>query len=369
MSPKRKLFYKDLDFLKFLALIPIILYICLYFLNSFKIGVIPNLTHAFSYIKIGAIEFFFFASTFLLCSLGLREHKYTNAFSLRSFITRRLLKLVPLTIPLVLFAFIIHPLIATFLGLTSVRIPSWSNGFLLAENFELMSTEQFVYIGALWFCLIFMLYSAIIGLLLKFAHRKLNIFGIILIAGGLGIRLLHLLNDTRFDFDPLAFAVPVGIGLILANYVRNEQRFRDYFKDSSFGWHLIFYVLGFLTVVLGYVYSRGSYLSLLIPLVLGFCFSYTIMAQTFSKNSQIKFRNMKRLSKYGRMSYGIIIYFSIICSVLVVAMDSLEINLELIGNQLIFLCLAVVLTFTLALLSYEKIEKPISIFKREFKKV
>jgi len=369
MSNKRKLFYKDLDFLKFLALIPILMYICLYFLNSFKIGVIPHVTHAFSYIKIGCIEFFFFTSAFLLTSHGLREYKYNHSFSLRSFLLRRSLKLVPLTIPLILFAFFIHPLIATYLGLTSVKIPSWSNGFLLAENFEVMSTEQFIYIGTLWFSLIFMLYSVVIGFLLKFAKTKLNWIGIVFILIGLSARVLHLLNETRFDFNPLSYAIPIGIGMILANYIRNEQRFRDYFKDTLFGWHLLYYLIGFSTLLFGYVYGRGTYFSLAIPLILGYCFSYTVMAQTFSKNSKLKFRNMKRLSKFGRMSYGLITYFAIICSILVVAMDSLEVNLEAFGNQLIFLSISVILTFTIALLSYEKIEKPISIFKREFKKI
>ena len=369
MSNKRKLFYKDLDFLKFLAVLPILAYICLYFINSFKLGVIPNVTHAFSYIKIGCIEFFFFTSAFLLTSHGLREYKYSHHFSLRSFLMRRSLRLVPLTIPLFLFALFIHPLIATYLELTTVKIPSWSNGFLLAENFELMSTEHFVYIGALWFSLMFMLYAVMIGFFLKFVKSRLNWIGIFLILLGCAARLLHLLNETRFDFNPLSYAIPVGFGLILANYVRNEQRFRDFFKDTVFGWHLLCYVIGFGTVVLGYVYSNGTYVSLIIPLVLSYCFSYTVMAQTFSKNSTLKFRKLTRLSKFGRMSYGLITYFAILCSITVVAMDSLELDLESPGNQIIFLIITLIFTYTVARMSYEKIEKPISIFKREFHKI
>ncbi|MEP5070808.1 MAG: acyltransferase family protein, partial [Crocinitomicaceae bacterium] len=355
-------------FMRFLAFIPILLFVIFYLMNSYEDGFITEASTALGYIKNNSIDFFFFLSAFLLTSHALREYKYNNSFSLRQYFVRRSFKITPLIIPLALFAFFLHPFITRILQLSDVTTPGISNNFLLTANNIVLSPEQFIYYGVLWIILLFICYYLILGFILKFMKDRLNIISYLLITIGMADRAFHVLENSNHEFDLGSYGIAIGFGILAANYMRNEQRMVDYFKETAAISHFAIYAIGVVVIFGGYLFFSGTYLSILVPVLSSLVFSYVVFEQTYSKHSLFKFRKLKQLSKIGRMSYGQIVYLSMVAAITIIAMDSLELRMEGIGNQLIFCVVTVILTMLVARFSYNYIERPILNMKREFKK-
>ena len=367
MANKRKLLYKDMDFMRFIAYMPILLFVIFYLMNTYEDGIVAEISAGLGYVKNNSIDFFFFLSAFLLCSHSLREYKYKNSFSTRQFYIRRLLKIVPLIIPLALFAFLVHPFITRILQLSDVTTPGFSNNFLLTSDNIVVSPEQYIYYGVLWFILLFLIFSFLSGAIFKLLKDQLKLAGYTLIILGIADRAYHVLDHSNHEFDLTAYGIPIGIGILTANVMRNEQRMVDFFKETSNISHLTVYFIGICTICFGYLFLTGTYFSIAIPIITSLFFAYAVFEQTFSKHSIIKFRKLKAFSKAGKMTYGLIVYLSIISAITVISMDSLELKMDNSLNQVIFALATVILTWTVSKLSYNYFERPILNMKREFK--
>jgi peptidoglycan/LPS O-acetylase OafA/YrhL len=370
MSTKRKLIYKDIDTLRFLAVVPIVLYCVFYLMNSYKDNVIFTLTGGFKYLKMASVEFFFFLSAFLLTSHALREYKYKSRFNLRHFYIRRLLKLsFPISV-LFIFTFLILPWIMNVLQLHSYKDPNfYSNLLRFPTKSEIFSAEQILLIGASWILIIYIFYYFLLGLIFKLFHPKLKVISFLFIILGLLDRAYHVLTSTSFEFDPLAYLVPIGIGLFFGNFVRKEKRSIETLKEIPKGTNFIVYTISLTVIVGGYFLLKETYFSLAVPLIINFTFGFMIIDQTFGKNSLFKLRKLKKMSKGGRMSFGLITYTFIISVIMLISFESLEFDSTSITTQALFICLSLSLGIGLSYFSYQRIEKPIGSIRKEFKKV
>ena len=369
MASKRRLHFKDLDFLRFLAFVPVSLYMIFFMLNSDNTGIVTDLSIIFSYIKLGSYDFFFFLSAFLITSHGLREYKYQQNFRLRNYYLRRSIRILPVLIPGILFAFLIHPWILKALKLTRVDMPSMINDLVFfGKGNSFLSPEQFLLFSVIWIIIILIIYNVFLGFALKILKDKLIYIAYFLILVGLLDRGYHILTKTFFEFDILAYAATFGFGIISAVIVRNEKRTIDVLKDTPKINHVMLYLIGGMVLVFGYFYTKNNYFSLAVPILTGVFFSYLVIEQTFAKHSIYKFRNAKGLSKIGKMTYGLFVYQSIISVITMIALDSLELDLTSIGTQLLFILLVIFMSYVVANFSYKYLERPVLSVKKEFKK-
>ena len=108
MTKIKRLHFKDLNGLRFLAFIPVFLLICASLLRNDKSEITLQIFELFKYLGTNSFDFFFFLSSFLITSLAIREYKYREKFSLKKFYARRLLRILPLLILSFIFAFYFH---------------------------------------------------------------------------------------------------------------------------------------------------------------------------------------------------------------------------------------------------------------------
>lgn len=369
MSKKRKLQYKDLDALRFLAFLPIFFYCALYLLSRDTNSNMIEFSRAFSFIKQNSLDFFFFLSAFLLTSHGLRELKYENNFSLKSFYIRRALRIIPIFLIVLVFTFLIHPWIISMLKLTAISVPNSASYFFLFPNyFANISAEQYIYIAIIWSIYMFIQFYVFWGAILKFFINQIKVIGIVLIGLGMADRIYHVLIKTPFEFDTLSAGIPVGIGALSAHILRNDERFVELIKNLSKGFHLLVYLVGITIVLLGYLYFGNTYAAALIPILTCTFFAYVIFEQTYSKTSIFKLRKSKLLTRLGKISYGLIVYQSIIMVLGVIAIDSLELGISSIPVQVLFVVVSFLLSWGVADFSYNLFERPILAIKKEFKR-
>lgn len=366
---KRRLLYKDLDALRFFAMIPVFLFCGLYLLDTNENEFIHDLSMAFSFLKQNSIDFFFFISAFLLTSHALREVKYTKVFSLKSFYIRRMIRIAPVFALALVFAFAIHPWIINTLKLTSIENPIVvKNFFMFPENSETTTNEQFIYLAVIWTIFMFLQFYVIWGLILKFFLSQIKYVSFIFIGIGIITRVYYVLIDAPFEFNTLSAGIPIGIGALVANSIRFNDRLVENIKHSPKMNHLIIYLIGIVVLLGGYVFLGNTYFVALIPLITCTAFGYFIIEQTFGKNSAFKLRKNKLFSRLGKISYGFIIYQSIILVIGVISIESLELSLSSPVTQIGFLILAFLISWLAADLSFNWYERPILAFRKEFKR-
>jgi peptidoglycan/LPS O-acetylase OafA/YrhL len=370
MPKTKRLHFKDIDALRFLAFLPVFLFCVFYLSRTETEGFHYELTNALSIIKQNSLDFFFFLSAFLLTSHGLREYKYNDSFSLRSFYIRRLMRIMPLFLIGIVFAFFVHPWVLNTLKLNTIESPIYSNYLLLFPNyFSSLTQEQYVYISIIWSIYMFILFYVVWGIVLKYFSRHLKTIALATMIIGVAARITHHYLDFSFEFDPLSFGVPVGIGTLLAVMIRNESPYLDRIKVLPRKLLIPAYVVGCLVVVLGYLVTPNFIFNNIVPFLTCSFFSFVIIEQTFGKNSIVKLREYKIFTHLGKISYGLIFYQSIINVLIVIGLDSLEFDISSVSVKFAFVFISFILTWIIADLSYNFFEKPLLRLRREFKTI
>ena len=113
----------------------------------------------------------------------------------------------------------------------------------------------------------------------------------------------------------------------------------------------------------------NTYSVFFIPILTGLFFGFVIIEQTFGKHSFVQFKTKKILTYLGKISYGIIVYQAIIGVLMIIAVQSLDINLNSFYMIGLIIIGCYVSSIVVADLSYKLLEKPILRIRREFKKV
>ena len=370
MPRTKRLHFKDLDALRFFAFIPIFLFCVFYLSRTEREGFHFEITNVLSLIKQNSLDFFFFLSAFLLTSQALREYKYNDSFSLRSFYVRRMLRILPLFIVGILFAFLVHPWILSTLKLNTITAPAATSYLLLFPNyFSNFTQEQYVYLTVIWTIYMFIQFYIVWGIVLKYLWKQLRVVAFVAIGIGITARIIHLYHEHIFEFDTLSYGVPVGIGTILAILIRNDSPYLEQVKLLPKKTIIFIYVTGCLILATGYLLTANFIFNALVPIITCLFYSFIVVEQTFGKNSLVKFRNNKVFSHLGKASYGMIMYQAMLSVSILIGIDSLDFDISEVAVKFTFVLITFVLTWIMADLSFNFFEKPLLRFRREFKKI
>ena len=370
MSKIRKLYFKDINSLRFIAYLPIFLFVCLYLLRTKKDGSINLLSDLFLNLSLNSIDFYFFISAFLLTSLALREYKYKHNFSLKKFYIRKALRIFPLLIIALIFALFFHSYIIKILQLTNINKNSALYYLIGIPNFmSNIQPERFVYTVIIFSIYMMLQFYFIWGLVLKFLKNQLVLISVIFIVFGVIVRLILINKSIVFYFNPLSYGVSIGVGGLLAYIIREKQSFIDNIKKLSRTKILTVYTLGSLLVLVLYIYLINNVLTAFIPLITVPFYAFVITEQTFCKKSVVKFRKFKIFNRLGRISYGLILLTPIVATTLNIAFESIDKGLESNLFKIIFVFATFVASWFIADVSYNSYEKIFRYVRRDFKRI
>mgnify|MGYP003676706932 CR=1 FL=1 len=120
MPRNKRLHFKDIDGLRAIAFLPIYIFCILKLIQTQEEGMIYEAVNLIRYSALSSMDFFFVIAAFLATSNGLREHKYLQSFSFKDFLIRRIIRLLPILLIGLLFAFLIHPWLVKVLALRPI---------------------------------------------------------------------------------------------------------------------------------------------------------------------------------------------------------------------------------------------------------
>lgn len=307
---KKRIYFENLDGLRFLCFFSVFLYHSFYTENQLLIA-----SPIYHFIKrdlfgngnIG-VNFFFVLSGFLITYLLIEEKKINGQINLKNFWLRRILRIWPLFFFCVFFGFILFPSIKTLFG----QIPSENANpiyyLTFINNFDFIKNglPDSSVLGVLWSVAIeeqFYLVWPII--LFIFPLKKLWIPFVVIIISSL---LFRSFNDDPIlhEYHTLSCIGDMTIGASGAWLIILSDKFKNFIVFLTKSKILVIYSI-FLFVFLfrdDLLFSNYT-LRIFERIVIAVVILFIILEQSFSKYSLFKMSNFKHLSNLGIITYGL----------------------------------------------------------------
>lgn len=314
---KTRIFFPNLDGLRFISFFVVFLYHCYIsffsYLQESSPGVYRVLEFLFQHGNLG-VNFFFVLSGFLITYLLIKEKEFTGSIHVGKFYVRRILRIWPLYYLCLIIGFIIFPLLKKMGGEAATETASGLHYVFLAANFDLMHTwpvkPDAINLTVLWSVAIeeqFYLTWPLI--LLIFPLKRYKFIFILIMLFSLIYRSFFTGNSdadyaVRY-FHTFSVIGDMALGALLAYSCSFPNKFKLFITNlGKIPIALIYIGTLLVTLLKDYIFPPG------IPviferLVIGFFFGLIILEQNFSVNSLFKMGNSKLMSRLGIYTYGL----------------------------------------------------------------
>lgn len=363
-SPNGRTYFKNLDSTRFLGFLHVFLAHC-FFTGSEEIKSSTAFQIASFNLKAGflGLDYFFVLSAFLLTWLALEEKANTGAFRPLNFMIRRGLRLWPLYFSLVFMVYLSRFFIPGISDLPPIRIfllfyaNLWmaSNGqnflFILVFFWSISLEEQFY---LLW------------AFVMKYLVKYLPLVCFTMITVSVIFRSKNIENNHMLAFHSLSALGNFGIGALCAWASHTKKAFVSFIRNLP-GWAIFTFYLLFLALTVFYFrIFHGQTATIIEKIVFSLFFGFIILEQNFSRKSLFKFGRSGIMSYLGQISLGLYCYHGLILTIIAPAFLSLGIANQPLQVFLINPLIILILTVSLAIISYELAEKKIHRLRRYF---
>lgn len=372
---EQKVFFKNLDALRFIAFLFIFLGHALdtdseVVRNSTVYGLVKNYVYIFG--KTG-FSFAFVLSSYINTWVILEERQHAGRFKPWLYYIRRALRIWPLYFLVLFIGFVLIPLVMELAGKPYAEVGNPWYFILFVGNFFLIEhgwTHSPI-ISVLWSVSVeeqFYIFWPF--LLIIFRKNEKWLFGLLLVI--FAITTFHYFGtDVNLWFHTLFLLGDICIGALFAFISFNQnwgfETLKSLKKGSIIGVYLLFAVsLLAYNTIFDNSFFAGSINLIVEKLFFAFILSFFIFEQNFCSNSFFKFGNLKTITYLGVISYGLFCFHEI---GLLIANQALN-YLLLAHNVVAFLILKPLIAFVVvapfASISWHYFEKPILNLKRHF---
>lgn len=328
----------------------------------------------FNFIRSGGgigVQFFFVLSGFLISYLILEEKSSTNNFNLKNFFARRILRTWPLYFIMVGFAYSTPFVLDYFHILYSDQgyEPDWRYSVFFLENYKSIIENNHPNVSPLvvmWSLCIEEHFYLVWGLLLFFlpvkAFPKLVFASV---AVSLIARKIFFSYGLR-DIDLLTNLDLFAIGGLLAYLLITRNQWVETKTKSLAHWKKVLLIFIVATTVVLESFLFNNYIGRIIqPTVFGILFTL-LLAIFIPENSDFKIGGRHPLSRWGKLSYGLYLFHTIIINLLLKIFSSASLPLDNVFNAMIFILIAFVSSLLCSQLSFILIERPFLKIKKFF---
>lgn len=365
----RKLFYKDINGLRFLGVFFIFAYIITFMLSDpTEVSVYSQMLPLADALKNQSISLFFVVSSFLLTAHGLRSYKYTDSFHLKNFYMRRIIRIAPIFLLVLLFYFIIHPHLSELLQTSPIEGGHFFNDLLYFPSlYRTIDKNVVIYLFGIYAVVVLAQYYFFWGLVLKFLKPVLPWVLLVLFIVGLGFKISAYHVELPL-FLYLPFYLPeITIGAYTAHLLRNKSKVIE--KITGLLGSQLFYIYFGVTSfsVIAYLLNGPPLLMVFAKLTIYALISFYIIEQTYSRHSFFKARNSVFMTDLGKISYGYTMFAPVMAIMMLMTTELIEFNIGAKIIQLSFPVVCFLLTWLFSSLYYYFIEKHFTALKKQFK--
>lgn len=313
------------------------------------------------------VSLFFVLSGFLITYLMITELQKTGKIKFSNFIARRILRVWPLYFVVVIFGFIIFPLLP-YGKLTEHEIINFT--FFLSNLDEIWfgMRDSLNFLTATWSVSVeeqfYLSWALLIGIFRFSKKEDFWIFFLSILLISIVFRTIFIQNERILYYHTLSVISDFAIGGILA-LLAFDNKIQAFFERISRLQIFLIYCFG---IVVLFLESKIfiNYLFAFQRIVIAIFFAFVIAEQVYAKNSLFKLDQIPGLKKSGELTYGFYLFHCIVIYYL------LEIFVENQWTQSIshfssYFILCFIITYTISWISFRYFESPILKLKKHFR--
>ncbi|HSB92378.1 MAG TPA: acyltransferase [Flavitalea sp.] len=314
---KTKIFFPNLDGLRFISFFVVFLYHCYMSFFSYLKKSDPD---TFSIIKLLfghgnlGVNFFFVLSGFLITYLLIREKELKGKIHVGNFYIRRILRIWPLYFMCLAIGFLVFPAFKSFMGEPySEPANAWYYLFF-AANFDYMhiwpSMPNALMLSVLWSVAVeeqfYLTWPLILGAIslrrYKFVFPAIMLFS--LVFRSFYTSSTEEVYAVRY-FHTFSVIGDMALGGLFAYLCSYESKFKKFVVEMPKAIIAIIYVAAIGISIFKHVIFTSGVPVIFERLVIGFFFGMIILEQNFSRKSFFKMGQFKTISKLGVYTYGL----------------------------------------------------------------
>ena len=366
---KAKIFFPNLDGLRFVSFFVVFLYHSLLSILSYLKDASPRVYSVVEFLfrhgNLG-VNFFFVLSGFLITYLLIKEKEFTGRIHVPNFYVRRILRIWPLYYLCVIVGFIGFGLLKKMTGEPLMENANPWYYIFFGANFDIMHTwpekPDALLLSVLWsvaveeqFYLTWPLILSIVPLKkFRYVFPAIMVFSLVFRSFYSGA------GDHDFAvryFHTFSVIGDMALGGLFAYLVSYENKFKSFITNMSRPAIIMIYVLTLVfTLFKDNIFVPGVAV-VFERLIIASLFGLIILEQNYAKNSFYKMGRLKTISSLGVFTYGLYclhfmgLYFAI------KVMNSLQLNGSLNSVAFSMILLALLLSIGISLMSYHFYEK------------
>ena len=365
---KEKIFFPNLDGLRFLSFFSVFLfhvYSALFYKYHPSSLSLDLTKFLFQNGEIG-VNFFFVLSGFLITYLLIEEKKFTGRIHVGNFYIRRILRIWPLFYLCLFFGFAVYPVIQKMTGGDLYPIAHPWTYFVFLNNFDFMNYGASAALIVLWSVAIeeqFYLFWPLI--LMRISDRWYQYIFFFIIGLSFVFRILHYDDIRVLQYHSISVIGDMAFGGLLAYYCIFNRGFRDSVARLP-KWSI---ACVYIITVLFYLFRKEIFIGYFMPferLFFAAAFGMIILEQNFSEHSLFKMSRFKLLSKMGVYTYGLYCLHMISLKLTDQGIRMMGFDIRQTSTCIMVAALAFFISIGMALISYRYFESRFLRLKNKF---
>lgn len=319
------------------------------------------------------VTIFFVLSGFLITFFLVLEHDNNGKINIQKFYLRRVLRIWPLYYAVLLFTFIVYPLLKTIVHLNHPLCSNILYHISFLSNFDVINVEKHcpgneaLSQNTTWSVSVEEQFYLFWPLIFIVTPKKIWLYAVLLISGiSLWFRIVNISDNEILYFHTISVLIYLAVGGFFALSINQSAKLRSFFESVGTLYHTVFFILatGFLfcdNVFFALPYGKAFY-----ALLTAVCFGLIIASQALTKNdSVLNLGNFKFASSYGKYTYGMYLLHSIVITLLDVVVRVLKVKTDSFYQSFLTGIVGFVITLFVSKLSYQTFESRFFKFKEE----
>ena len=366
MSSGSKYYFPQLDAIRGLS------FLAVYFVHAFH----PKFSKGFLnemcqylYNNLAlSIDVFFILSSFLLTWLGINEYKIKGNFSFINYFIRRILRIWPLYILLMIFSFVIVPYAAGYFHVPVTLPPAYYYLFFIS-NFYLEGHVYFL--RFLWTLSVEEQFYLLWGLCLLLFQKRMLLCVLCLAGISITYTIYAALNNADGYYNTLIYLFDFAVGILAAVLMHRGSYVVEVFRKMTKVKGILFLLLlpVLFIVIFCITYFAPGLFGYWADIIMRYVFiiytGFFIIDQMVNENAFLKLKSQRFLVYTGKISYGLYCFHGIVLTFGLVLLQKFQIDFPAFLQTILFL----VVNYLIAATSYQFVEKPFLKLKNRLRRI
>lgn len=368
-APKTRIFFPNLDGLRFISFFVVFLYHCDLSIFSYLQDSHPKahaaITFLFRHGNLG-VNFFFVLSGFLITYLLIKEKELKGNIHVGNFYVRRILRIWPLYYLCLVIGFVAFPLFKQLTHEPMTETAHLPYYIFFAANFDYLHTwpvkPTALILSVLWSVAVeeqFYLTWPLILRLVPIRKFKFVFPSIILLS--LIFRSFYT-DSTEADhavryFHTFSLIGDMALGGLFAYLCSYENKFKHFIVHLSKGGIILIWVGALLLSLFKHVIFPCGFPIIFERFIIAIFFGLIIVEQNYAKNSFVKMSRFKTITKLGGYTYGLYCLHLLGMYITAKITDKFHLDQTSLLISILTAIAALIFSIGISLLSYHCFEK------------